>query len=180
MPNGVCATCPWLIENHGKPHPGGWYKPSNIRRLWNGLRSGAAPGMTCHNTDARPWPETDPKAPKPDVKMHECIGALTMVAREFNAMQNHFKAGGTFRTYRVERPAGFTLRGARAWAERIAFTPGGLKCADPARTAVGMPPTLRGGRHAADLESSDARRTRTRLGTRTPDRARHRAAFRQR
>ena len=104
---GVCATCPWRREHHGKPHPAGWYTLANLRRLWNGIRSGAAPGMVCHSTDpasaqygsTKPVPET--------ATPRECGGALALMYRETKrlgdaASYKEYRAG---RKFPMSRPA---------------------------------------------------------------------------
>lgn len=75
-----CAACPWRTANHRKPHPDGWYSDANRRRLWSGLRTGEAPGMTCHPTD----PENQPVGDKTVTK--ECAGAWLIIARECAAL----------------------------------------------------------------------------------------------
>ena len=41
-----CSDCPWRIANHGRRHPGGFFRKDNLRRLWNQIRKGG--GMqTC-------------------------------------------------------------------------------------------------------------------------------------
>lgn len=83
-PLRVCATCPWLTGNHRKKHPAGWYNVGNLRRLWNGLRTGKAPGMICHSSD----PNSPEYGGKGDIKPgqeHECAGALTLIFANVNA-----------------------------------------------------------------------------------------------
>lgn len=119
VPNvGVCATCPWRKSNHGKPHPANWYRESNLRRLWNGIRRGQARGMVCHSTDpeaadygsTKPVPET--------AQPRECGGALVLVIREvevLNGCQN-------FAEYRMKRGKdGMTRPALRQWLNRYVF-----------------------------------------------------------
>lgn len=82
----ACRACPWRLSNQGTPHPHGWYSKRNLARLWAGLRTGRAPGMSCHPTDVRNAVPDEDKAPKPDAVMHECTGALLLVAREIHAV----------------------------------------------------------------------------------------------
>ncbi len=102
-----CKDCPWRLANQGKAHPGRWYAPANLKRLWNGLRRGR--DMTCHPTDDRmnefPW------RPVPDgATPHECAGALILKQREFMKFQRlclaHPKSN--LRDYRKANPAGLT------------------------------------------------------------------------
>lgn len=81
----ICATCPWRVVNHGKPHPAGWYRLSNLKRLWAGLRSGRAPGMICHSTDPKNA-EYGGNAPIKPGHENECGGALYLLVRNMNAV----------------------------------------------------------------------------------------------
>lgn len=81
----ICATCPWRVVNHGKKHKAGWYRLSNLRCLWAGLRSGRAPGMICHSTDPRNV-EYGGDAPIVPGKEAECGGALFLLVRNMNAI----------------------------------------------------------------------------------------------
>lgn len=81
----VCETCPWLIKNHGKRKPVGWYSKRNLRRLWTGLRTGDAPGMICHSTD----PDADGYGGHANIKpgrTSECGGAITLILMNMNAI----------------------------------------------------------------------------------------------
>lgn len=83
----VCATCPWLFANHGKRKPVGWYGVTNLRRLWNGVRTGKAPGMVCHSSD----PDNDsyggPGRVKPGKKA-ECGGTAILMLKNMEAVNN--------------------------------------------------------------------------------------------
>jgi hypothetical protein len=81
----ICNTCPWRVVNHGKPHPAGWYKIANLKRLWAGLRSGRAPGMICHSTDSKNV-EYGGTAPVKPGHESECGGALYLLIRNVNAL----------------------------------------------------------------------------------------------
>jgi hypothetical protein len=81
----VCATCPFLIANHGKPHPAKWYSRGNIRRLWNGLRTGDAPGMICHSSDHNNAEYGGKGNVKPGVEQ-DCAGALLLLYQNANAV----------------------------------------------------------------------------------------------
>jgi hypothetical protein len=96
-----CAACPWLTANHRRPHPEGWYSDANRRRLWNGLRTGEAPGMTCHPTD----PENQPVGEH--VVTRECTGAWLLIAKETKA----FEESSSFAEYRRGRKLAMTRGG---------------------------------------------------------------------
>ena len=96
-----CAACPWLTANHRKAHPEGYYTDANRRRLWNGLRTGEAPGMTCHPTDPRNQPVKD------DQRTRECTGALILMQREANA----FEEAGSMAQYKTGRKLAATRDG---------------------------------------------------------------------
>lgn len=80
-----CSACPWRLENHGKPHPGGWFTKANRNRLWAQLRKGER--MTCHPTDpTNPLPPGFDPLPE-GVVTHECTGALILQQRELMRFQ---------------------------------------------------------------------------------------------
>jgi hypothetical protein len=81
----ICDTCPWRVVNHGKPHKAGWYRLSNLKRLWAGLRSGRAPGMICHSTDPKNT-EYGGSAPVKPGHEAQCGGALYLMIRNMNAI----------------------------------------------------------------------------------------------
>jgi hypothetical protein len=124
----ACKDCPWQIANHGKkPDPHGFFTKANRTRLWKGLRTGEAPGMTCHGTDtARDRPDWDDSAGAEAT--HECAGAIACVQRELLIFQNiaeglpeDAKAGRAFTLYRQMRPGGMTTGGFAEWISRIMF-----------------------------------------------------------
>jgi hypothetical protein len=81
----VCETCPFMLTNHRQRHDAGWYTVGNLRRLWNGLRTGKAPGMVCHSTD----PDSKYYGGKGDIKpgkKAECAGALLLILTNMNAI----------------------------------------------------------------------------------------------
>lgn len=100
----ACAACPWRTSNHGRRHAEGWYTKWNRRRLWNGLRTGNAPGMTCHPTDPDTNPDSPPKAGQ---ETRECAGAWLLIAREMEA----FKVAGSVPAYRRGRSLSMTREG---------------------------------------------------------------------
>lgn len=115
----ACQYCPWRIANQGKRHPNGWYTKTNLRRLWAGLRTGEAPGMTCHPTDPNNLvPDSWPVKPKAGVTTVECSGALLLVQRELRLYERlvaKYDRAATKR-YRVLHPRGLTTTGAFFWA----------------------------------------------------------------
>lgn len=123
-----CVHCPWRIENHGKPHPSGWYTKKNLRRLWAGMRAGER--MSCHPTDAsNPVTEADQKAgykPAPeDAKMRECAGSVILQQREvqrFGDIVDADPGGNAIRTYRQMWPKGLTREGLMAVVSRATMT----------------------------------------------------------
>lgn len=107
-----CRACPWLISNHGKRHPDGWYTKTNLRRLWAGLRRGEK--MSCHPTDpsnpvtARAQEKGYKVAPD-GAQTKRCVGSVVLVQREMMRLQN--VCGSDFSTYRREYPGGLTRFG---------------------------------------------------------------------
>lgn len=113
----VCAACPWRRSNQGKPHPHGWYSKRNLRRLWTGLRTGEAPGMTCHPTDSNLLVPDGYREARPDAETVECSGALLLVQRELRIVERMVLAeeiGGT-REYLRTRRRGLTRAGLMWW-----------------------------------------------------------------
>lgn len=108
----VCNDCPFLSKNHGKPHPAKWFSTSNIRRLWNGLRKGNAPGMVCHMTDPENTSYGGTIEMKEGQRASECAGALMMVYRCVNAFNDGHESP-------VHPP--MTKAGLRYWVERYLF-----------------------------------------------------------
>lgn len=126
-----CAACPWLLANHGRRHPDGWYRATNLRRLWAGLRTGEAPGMSCHPTDPdNPVPEGWRGVPVGTVT-RECAGAQTLVQRELRLFERLADQLGIdapiLRIYRALRPRGLTRAGLAHWVhgQMLAGTPFG-------------------------------------------------------
>lgn len=111
----ACAACPFRISNHGRKHPENYYSKGNRRRLWNGLRTGDAPGMTCHPTD----PQNQPVAER--VVTRECAGAMLLLAREWHTLSTTLEAGGSIADYRRGRTLPLTQDGIGAMVERIMF-----------------------------------------------------------
>lgn len=115
-----CAACPWLVANHGRPHPDGWYTKANRRRLWGGLRQGEM--MTCHPTDPdNPAPSDRPEAVAPAGRPTRlCAGAWALIMVEVSHVDAELRRpGGSFARYRAERPhPAMTKEGAAAQAMR--------------------------------------------------------------
>lgn len=116
----ICAACPWLTANQGRRTKGGWYTKANLRRLWTGLRTGEAPGMTCHPTDPQhPAPDGRPDAVPPDGSdFHECHGAAVLMQREIGILEG---AGSFARYRRLSQAPSMTVEGLFAYAERALF-----------------------------------------------------------
>lgn len=112
----ACATCPWRKSNFEKPHPHKWYGRKNLLRLWNGLRKGQAPGMSCHSTDSRNEVPEGTKPVPESVEMKECAGALLLVIREIRTLEKQ-------KDYLKTRKGGLTRKGGIAWVERALFPP---------------------------------------------------------
>lgn len=111
-----CSACPWRKSNQGKRHPHGWYSQANLRRLWKGLRSGDAPGMSCHPTDVNNEVPDGHKPVPEGTKMMECAGALLLVQRELRRAQADPK------NYDKRAP-GLSRHGLLHWIERVLFVP---------------------------------------------------------
>jgi hypothetical protein len=128
----ICETCPWLRKNHGRPPKEGWYKgwytERNLRRLWTGLRTGAAPGMICHSTDPNNAEYGGPGKVKAG-HLQECGGAVLLVALNLKAVEEG-------RPQPIQPPM---TKGALAeWVWRI-LTRGGTITVDDRSDEVGVP-----------------------------------------
>lgn len=134
LPN-ACAACPWRITNQGQPHPHGFYDRANIKRLWDGIRKGDAPGMTCHPTDPSMAEFEGYEETAERERTHECMGSWVMITREvarFQAIclkvQAETAAGAKLRGNEALRRytaqtcrKGMTHDGLRYWAMRLAI-----------------------------------------------------------
>ena len=76
-----CEQCPWRVANHGKRHPGGFYRKDNLRRLWNQIRKGGRL-QGCHPTDPSHADHREYAGAKPGTKPVECIGSVILIMRE--------------------------------------------------------------------------------------------------
>ncbi len=84
----ACKECPWRKSNQGKRTKGGFYTKANLRRLWAGLRTGEAPGMTCHGADPRGKAiDAEPVEDLGGESKVECAGALLLVQRELRKIE---------------------------------------------------------------------------------------------
>jgi len=118
----ACDACPWRKSNQGKRTSGGWYTKRNLRRLWAGLRTGEAPGMTCHPTDPdNPPSDAGAQAPE-DAQTKECYGSVLLVVRELKVAEGlHAEhQERTAQVYRKVRPKGLTRAGIAHWIFRFA------------------------------------------------------------
>lgn len=120
----------------GQDHPHDFYGPANLKRLWDGLSSGDAPGMTCHPTDPAMAEFEGYEKTADRKKTAECMGALTLLGRELTIFERHTiavdteaardgtkpRAGEAYRRYKRERgKAAMTIQGLAAFAMRVAF-----------------------------------------------------------
>lgn len=117
-----CKGCPWLLENHGKRHPDGWYTKANRNRLWSGLRNGGA--MTCHPTD--PDNEVSDQAQAKGYRQapehaqtRECTGGQLIQQREFQILDAIYR--GDLPTYLRERRQGLSKTGVAKFLQRFIF-----------------------------------------------------------
>ena len=81
----MCPGCPWRRSNHGKRHPGGFYRKDNLRRLWNQIRRGQAQ-QSCHLTDASHPDHVAAGAPE-NATPRECTGSIVLVIRELDKIK---------------------------------------------------------------------------------------------
>lgn len=117
-----CKQCPWRTENHGKPHPFGFYKKANVTRLWNQLRRGGN-SMSCHPTDPS-HPDHVASGTPTDAKTRECAGAVILIRRELSSIAGPARELTTegLGAYLKHRKKGLTKDGFRYWAiQRIHF-----------------------------------------------------------
>jgi hypothetical protein len=133
----TCSGCPWLAVNQGTRTAHGWYTKANLRRLWAGLRNGER--MTCHPTDPANEPLPGQPAVPAGVATRECTGALVLVQRELQRLNDTCEAGGTFADYRRAHPKGLTFRGAMSWVgDVLIHLPGELEVAKPDLNLAGV------------------------------------------
>ena len=76
-----CELCPWRKANHGKRHPGGFYRKDNLRRLWNQIRKGGRL-QSCHPTDPSHADHREYAGAKPGATPQECLGSVILILRE--------------------------------------------------------------------------------------------------
>lgn len=111
-----CSECPWRTENHGQPHPDGWFTKRNRDRLWAKLRRGES--MSCHKTDPSNPVPTGVDPVKAGTTVHECTGALILQQRE---TMNYQACQGHLPTYKATHPKGMTRIGLVTMVERTIF-----------------------------------------------------------
>lgn len=139
-----CAECPWRLSNHCRENEHGFYDADNRTRLWTGLRSGEAPGMTCHPTDPDMAEYEGYEATAARTVTHECAGSVVLIQRELLIVQNIAQgmglgdpsADGSRRlsaAYEEFRPQGLTV---------VALIEFGLRTVGnrPPYPALGQPP----------------------------------------
>ena len=118
----VCESCPWLTKNHGKPHPAGWYKIANLKRLWNGLRSGRAPGMVCHSSDPKSIDYGSTSKVKDTVKPRDCAGALLVIGKHLQEVNADFEKGDKkLVAYKAKYKFPLTKGGIQGWLGEYLF-----------------------------------------------------------
>lgn len=76
-----CEQCPWRVANHGRRHPGGFYRKDNLRRLWNQIRKGGRI-QSCHPTDPSHADHRRYAGAKAGATPLECIGSVILILRE--------------------------------------------------------------------------------------------------
>lgn len=124
----ACAHCPWRLANQGKADdPHGFYKRSNLKRLWSGLRNGVR--MTCHPTDPRMSDFEHAPTVKDDAQTYECTGALTLQQREFMKFQAALESGSA-KAYSLRSPY-MSRAGLIAMVNRTIVFPGETPMSKP-------------------------------------------------
>lgn len=113
----VCATCPWRKKLQGTKHPAGWYKLANLKRLWNGMRTGAAPGMVCHASDPGSTEYGSTKVVPEGTEKRECAGALQLIYTEIEILNKN----PDIKVYRASRTSPMTRDGIGYWLQRYVF-----------------------------------------------------------
>jgi hypothetical protein len=125
-----CKTCPWLMDNFGKPNPPkvselrsagrndvlDWFSASNAKRLWKEIRRGGQ--MICHASD--PQAENYGGTSAAPGCERACVGMLIVVARHLNSIGQK----ASLKEYlRENSKYGLSRSGVITWAERIFFNP---------------------------------------------------------
>ena len=114
----LCPGCPWRRSNHGTSSPVGFYRKSNLKRLWNQIRKGQGP-QSCHMTDPN-HPDHVKSGTPLGAKPHECPGSIALVYRELNLLQEIVGNDGDInenavRDYKKQSPKGLTNEGLMHW-----------------------------------------------------------------
>ena len=112
-----CAECPWRLSNHGRRHPKGWYRATNLRRMWNSMRRGGG-FQTCHPTDPTHPEHQTYSGARPGSSPQECVGSIVLIGREIRMAQalsedgEHFDRQGAAEYTRTARKRqGLTTHG---------------------------------------------------------------------
>lgn len=147
----ACAECPWRLANQGKRHKFGFYRLSNVKRLWNQLRRGGGE-QSCHKTDPS-HPDHIATGTKPNAKAQECPGSVIVVLREVQKMADgNTVSPESLKRYQATRKKGLTKTGILFWVVQriqLAGAPfvGGAKLpeVDVDDKEIGLPECLREG-----------------------------------
>ena len=150
-----CDQCPWRKSNQGTRHKFGFYRKDNLTRLWNALRRGGA-GQSCHPTDPR-HPDHVACGAKPGSKPQECIGAVILIMRELEQIDEIRKKAGDkviepkhIDQYLATRKKGLTRKGLHYWMiarvmlGHVPFGEGPLPEADHKDKRIALPVHLEG------------------------------------
>lgn len=144
----ACSGCPWRVSvreqaaRGERPDPHGFYERRNIRRLWDGLRKGDAPGMSCHPTDER-MADFDGFAPPEGAEFRECTGSLIVMQREMKLLEAEMvdkTASNPIGEYQRKRGRGgaLTRSGIAGFMDRLIFG-GGYTAVDLDDSDVQVP-----------------------------------------
>lgn len=128
----VCETCPWLTKNHGRKHHAGWYTKANLKRLWNGLRSGDCPGVVCHSTDPARVLYGGVTPVSPGTEKRQCAGALLVIFKHMNEISKSKPW-----VYKANHPLPMKRSGIAHWVQRYLF--GNLPVVEDRSADVSLP-----------------------------------------
>lgn len=129
-----CNTCPFLIENYGRPNPEfanmdqsevkEWFSQKNISSIAEGLRDGGI--LVCHSSDKNGQRYGSVNAKETKV----CIGAVISIFQEIDAYSKEIKKDGNpekaHTRYKEGREHAMTLRGIQEWIWRFTLGRVGL------------------------------------------------------
>lgn len=128
----ICETCPWLTKNHGRKHHAGWYTKANLKRLWNGLRSGDCHGIVCHSTDPNRVLYGGVTPVAPGTEKQPCAGALLVIFKHMNEI-----AKTTPKEYKAKYPLPMKREGIAHWVNQYLF--GTLPTVEDRSAEVSLP-----------------------------------------